>query len=122
MKNTIKGAVIGVFIVILLAIFNLYTQSNASSNNQAKEEIIANSLAETAKKLNKQMPIRIDEITIVSSVLTVGTTIIYNYQVDLSVQEILEGHEQLEKTTINNVCTHPDTLKLINNGASMHYT
>jgi hypothetical protein len=107
-------------LVVLFGIFTAWP-THAHVNHPPAEQL--------AKEIRRRMtfPVKVDAITEATGVEGRGDTLIYEYSIAASLQQ-LGGRErvqqELEEQGRKAICTAPDSLKLLRNGYTLarHYT
>src|SRR5687768_6573155 len=85
--------------------------------------IVACAMRNASVALNRQLPMRIDEITILESTTVEGTTLSYNGRIDLSASEIVaDAAQRLEQGSRNYVCSQADMVQTMSFGGAYAYS
>ena len=71
-----------------------------------QEAFLEKGQAMAAEEIRKQLPMRIDEITTLQSVLSAGKALIYNYRMSLKKSDLDTNKfiAEMKKTLVHNVC------------------
>lgn len=78
--------------------------------------------AAAATELRSQLPIRVDDSTTLESVMSAGTTLVYQYRVDFSETDVdTTWHQNMKKMLARNVCNQSDMRYTLDNGARYQY-
>ena len=88
-----------------------------------QEAFLEKGQAMAAEEIRKQLPMRIDEITTLQSVLSAGKALIYNYRMSLKKSD-LDTNEFIAKMTENlahNVCQQKQMRNILNLGGNYKY-
>lgn len=85
-------------------------------------DVVACANRETARQLNPQMPLQVDQLTTVTSIDAVAAQLIYNVRIDIDGTAVSAANrQQLATETRNFVCNAPDMRTTIGNGGSYRY-
>ena len=85
-------------------------------------DVVACANAESARQLNAQMPMRVDEITTVESVAAFGPEFVYNVRVEVDAAGVTAAmRDNLSAGTRNYVCNAADMRQTIGNGGRYRY-
>ena len=76
-----------------------------------------------AAEARKQLPMRIDEITTLQSVLSAGKALIYNYRMSLKKSDLDTNKfiAEMKKTSVHNVCQQKQMKSILNLGGVYKY-
>ena len=97
-------------------------EREAIAGRAAMVDVVACANAESARQLNAQMPMRVDEVTTVESVAAVGAEFVYYVRVDVDAATITGAiRDNLSAGTRNYVCNAADMRRTIGNGGSYRY-
>ena len=77
-----------------------------------------------AKELRKQLPMKVDSVTTLQSVLSFKKTIIYSYIIDIDFDQIDSSDfiSKVSKRVIHNVCSTREMKQMIYLGGSYRYS
>lgn len=85
-------------------------------------DVVACANAESARQLNAQMPMRVDEVTTVESVAAFGPEFVYNVRVEVDAAGVTAAmRDNLSAGTRNYVCNAADMRQTIGNGGRYRY-
>jgi hypothetical protein len=107
------------FLIIILC-----TSSTAFPNDWENNQLLMEQILRLqVKELNKNLPKKIDEQTTLNSVSNNGRTMIYNYQLSLSVNQINKNmfRDKMKNLLIKNVCMEKNMRLTLKNGTSYKY-
>lgn len=78
-------------------------------------------IAEATHQLERQLPMRVDDVTTLTGVRHEGTNIIYEMSIDreLAPEDLQSAPGQMQASNQNTICTQPATQQLIRMGASL---
>lgn len=76
-------------------------------------DTFADELARTAEELNKTAPQKVDSITTLENISTVGRTLIYNYSISRIETSNDEIRSYLSNEVVETTCANPDQVTLI---------
>jgi hypothetical protein len=97
-------------------------EREAVAGRAAMVDVVACANAESARQLNAQMPMRVDEVTTVESVAAFGAEFVYNVRVEVDAAAVTgQMRDQLSAGTRNYVCNAADMRRTIGNGGSYRY-
>jgi hypothetical protein len=98
-------------------------QQPPESNFEKMGKIVALAQAAAANLMSKQLPVRIDDVTTVQSVVSVDKTIIYRYSVALNFNDIDRDAmmKKVRTTTTHNVCNQEKMVSAMKYGGSYRY-
>ena len=120
------GSVIAIIIVFIFAksmgfigagVAESYMKSN-------KEDRIIEVLAEKIGDIRAQLPMKVDEITILEQVDLEGLNIIYEYKIELSglnPSEISAFSFNVKNENTNTSCNNPELTEILGAGIKYHY-
>lgn len=87
------------------------------------QAIVACAMRNASVALNRQLPLRIDEITILESTTVDGTTLSYNGRIDLGAGEIVaDAPQRLERASRTYVCSQADMVQTMSFGGAYAYS
>lgn len=92
---------------------------------QGKSEgVVEEALASAALQFRKQLPMRVDEITVLQSVASAGTLLVYNYSIELKKSEIdhYKFMKKMKNQLTHNVCGQKDMVFTLKHGGEYRYT
>ena len=97
-------------------------EREANAGRAAMVDVVACANAESARQLNAQMPMRVDEITTVESVAAFGPEFVYNVRLDVDSAAVTgQMRDQMSAGTRSYVCNAADMRRTIGNGGSYRY-
>ena len=88
------------------------------------ESVVAGAQKIAAEELRAQLPMRVNELTILQSVVSIGTLLMYNYTVDANRSEIdlKEFMSTMRSNIKTNVCSHKSMVEAIKYGGRYKYS
>lgn len=98
--------------------------SATEDNQQAQQQVtVAEALEISAKEFRKQLPLQIDEVTILQNVVNVGEMLIYHYRMSVAKDDIDVGyfHEEMTESLEYNVCNQKEMSSVLSMGGSYRY-
>ena len=123
MNKWVKYAAIGIGFLVLFAIANgvgRFTGKSVLKEYEGGKVEAAQAYA--AEEMRKQLPMRIDEVTTLQSVLSMGKSLIYNYRIELIKDDINNNFLQKQTGLLRqNVCGQKAMAKVIKLGRSYRY-
>lgn len=96
-----------------------------SQNNPSAEDmrrVITCATAVSAEEINRQLPLRVDELTVLNRVEAQGMNLTYFQTVAIALAQVTaETRQAVIESTRNNVCGAPDMALTIQRGGSYRY-
>ena len=85
---------------------------------------IASMQVKFAEEINKQLPMQIDEATVLQSVTVLGTTLIYNYRLHYDAAAIDKEYflSEMQTSLSNGVCSTPEMVQVLEAGGKYLYS
>ena len=94
----------------------------AELTESQRRALIACANATAARQLNSQMPMRVDDITILESVEAVGTTVVYNQRANVDARNVTPAIKaSIDQSVRANVCGSEDMRSTISYGGAYTY-
>lgn len=86
----------------------IFSDTTNYSTNKSKSYIsdkeVESILIDTAKTINKQTPVRLDEITVMESAMALNKTLTYRYKIDMRGINIQNFRENTDKLLLRDAC------------------
>jgi hypothetical protein len=108
-----------VIIMVGLALSGRLLKLNSPSEMAKLHELIRQKNEELAKSMQNQLPLKIDKVTTLNSVMAVDLTIMYSYQIDMPLELI--AIDEVKKHVTENTCRDENSKRLFNWGEIKDY-
>lgn len=102
----------------LIAILAALGMTRSMVEEPRQTEKVADMQTQVAKKMRMDLPMRVDEVTTLLSVMAVDRRLKFFYRLDVSKDELRAGWEEQQASTLRyNACLQPSGRKLMESGA-----
>lgn len=104
--------------------FSKKETDNNSDDTEASAQVdsVENVLIETSEEINKSLPMMVDEVTQLTTTIASGNELSYSYKF-LGSQKITQSdlNSSLQEDIVNQACTTPETMALLDADATFKY-
>lgn len=96
--------------------------SSGDAGTGAQVDSVENVLIETSEEINKSLPMMVDEVTQLTTTTASGNELFYSYKF-LGTQKITQSDlvSSLQEDIVNQACTTPETMALLDAEATFKY-